>query len=74
MALPVYGGRHTLQLERHVYFIFANILLHELFSTRQSSMIRVVIADDHQLVREGVKKVLSVDPEPYQVSGHAPLI
>ncbi len=26
-------------------------------------MIRVVIADDHQLVREGVKKVLSVDPE-----------
>jgi len=25
-------------------------------------MIRVVIADDHQLVREGVKKVLSVDP------------
>jgi len=26
-------------------------------------MIRVIIADDHQLVREGVKKVLSVDPE-----------
>lgn len=26
-------------------------------------MIRVVIADDHQLVREGVKKVLSVDPD-----------
>ncbi len=26
-------------------------------------MIRVVIADDHQLVREGVKKVLSADPE-----------
>ena len=26
-------------------------------------MIRVVIADDHQLVREGVKKVLSTDPE-----------
>lgn len=25
-------------------------------------MIRVIIADDHQLVREGVKKVLSVDP------------
>jgi DNA-binding NarL/FixJ family response regulator len=26
-------------------------------------MIRVVIADDHQLVREGVKKVLSIDPD-----------
>lgn len=26
-------------------------------------MIRVVIADDHQLVREGVKKVLSADPD-----------
>lgn len=26
-------------------------------------MIRVIIADDHQLVREGVKKVLSVDPD-----------
>lgn len=26
-------------------------------------MIRVVVADDHQLVREGVKKVLSVDPD-----------
>lgn len=26
-------------------------------------MIRVVIADDHQLVREGVKKVLSGDPD-----------
>jgi DNA-binding NarL/FixJ family response regulator len=26
-------------------------------------MIRVIVADDHQLVREGVKKVLSVDPE-----------
>jgi two-component system invasion response regulator UvrY len=26
-------------------------------------MIQVVIADDHQLVREGVKKVLSTDPE-----------
>ncbi|MET0981376.1 MAG: response regulator transcription factor [Telluria sp.] len=26
-------------------------------------MIRVVVADDHQLVREGVKKVLSTDPE-----------
>jgi DNA-binding NarL/FixJ family response regulator len=25
-------------------------------------MIRVVVADDHQLVREGVKKVLSTDP------------
>lgn len=26
-------------------------------------MIKVVIADDHQLVREGVKKVLSTDPD-----------
>ena len=26
-------------------------------------MIRVVVADDHQLVREGVKKVLSTDPD-----------
>lgn len=26
-------------------------------------MIRVIIADDHQLVREGVKKVLSADPD-----------
>jgi len=26
-------------------------------------MIRVIIADDHQLVREGVKKVLSTDPD-----------
>lgn len=26
-------------------------------------MIRVVVADDHQLVREGVKKVLSMDPD-----------
>jgi DNA-binding NarL/FixJ family response regulator len=26
-------------------------------------MIRVVVADDHHLLREGVKKVLSVDPE-----------
>ncbi|VXC12875.1 response regulator transcription factor [Massilia sp. 9I] len=29
----------------------------------QPTMIRVVIADDHQLVREGVKKVLSADPD-----------
>lgn len=29
----------------------------------EKKTIRVVIADDHQLVREGVKKVLSVDPE-----------
>lgn len=28
-----------------------------------SGPIRVVVADDHQLVREGVKKVLSVDPD-----------
>lgn len=28
-------------------------------------MIRVVIADDHHLLREGVKKVLSVDPDIY---------
>ena len=26
-------------------------------------MIRVIVADDHELVREGVKKVLSVDPD-----------
>lgn len=26
-------------------------------------MIRVVVADDHHLLREGVKKVLSIDPE-----------
>lgn len=33
-------------------------------------MIRVVVADDHQLLREGVKKVLSVDPE-FVVAGEA---
>lgn len=30
---------------------------------RPSQMIRVVVADDHQLVREGVKMVLSIDPD-----------
>jgi DNA-binding NarL/FixJ family response regulator len=32
-------------------------------SAHQHQTIRVVVADDHQLVREGVKKVLSTDPE-----------
>jgi DNA-binding NarL/FixJ family response regulator len=36
-------------------------------------MIRVVVADDHQLVREGVKKVLSTDPEIVMVGEAADL-
>lgn len=36
-------------------------------------MIRVIIADDHQLVREGVKKVLSADPDVVLVGEAADL-